>query len=79
VVCSAGEGGAASGGRPAQPAVRLTELEPDHPLYAAGGSTLSVMLHTDLMGTVQVAEHGALPEQTAYAVYADLLALHEGR
>jgi homoserine dehydrogenase len=59
--------------------VRLTELEPDHPLYAAGGSTLSVLLHTDLMGTVQVAEHGALPEQTAYAVYADLLSLHEGR
>ena len=61
------------------PVVRLTELEPDHPLYAAGGSTLSVLLHTDLMGTVQVAEHGALPEQTAYAVYADLLSLHEGR
>ena len=30
-------------------------------------------------GHVQIAEHGALPEQTAYAIYADLLALHEGR
>ncbi len=85
VVCSAGKSGAAIAEpgpgvrRDRPPAVRLTELGPDHPLYAAGGSTLSALLHTDLMGTVQVAEHGALPEQTAYAVYADLLALHEGR
>ena len=60
-------------------AVHLTELAPEHPLFAAGGSTLSVLLHTDLMGTLQIAEHGALPEQTAYAIYADLLAIHEGR
>ena len=60
-------------------AVRLTELDPEHPLYSAGGSTLSVLLHTDLMGTVQIAEHGALPEQTAYGIYSDLIALHEGR
>jgi homoserine dehydrogenase len=80
VVCSAGEGEHGSATRRVRrPAVRLAELEPDHPLYAASGSTLSVLLHTDLMGTVQVAEHGALPEQTAYAVYADLLSLHEGR
>ncbi len=60
-------------------AVRLTELEPEHPLFSAGGSTLSVLLHTDLMGTVQIAERDALPDQTAYAIYADLLAVHEGR
>ena len=60
-------------------AVRLTELSPEHPLFSAGGSTLSVLLHTDLMGTVQIAERDALPDQTAYAVYADLLAIHEGR
>jgi homoserine dehydrogenase len=60
-------------------AVRLTELTAEHPLFSAGGSTLSVLLHTDLMGTVQIAERDALPEQTAYAVYADLLAVHGGR
>ena len=59
-------------------AVRLTELAPGHPLFSAGGSTLSVLLHTDLMGTVQIAERDALPDQTAYAIYADLLAIHEG-
>ena len=45
-----------AGAAPAAPvraAVRLTELAPGHPLFSAGGSTLSVLLHTDLMGTVQ--------------------------
>ena len=95
VVCSAelsGEAvaarGAPPGGGTTAPAdaggrvratVRLTELAPEHPLFSAGGSTLSVLLHTDLMGTVQVAEHDALPDQTAYAIYSDLLAIHEGR
>ncbi len=70
--------GAASA-TPVRAAVRLTELAPRHPLFSAGGSTLSVLLHTDLMGTVQIAERDALPDQTAYAIYSDLLAIHEGR
>ncbi len=59
--------------------VRLVELPPEHPFFAASGSTLSLLLHTDLMGTVEIAERDALPDQTAYAVYADLLAIHEAR
>ena len=89
VVCSATMDPQDEGPRPGGPrapgaprvraAVRLTELAADHPLFSAGGSTLAVLLHTDLMGTVQIAERDALPEQTAYAVYADLLAIHESR
>ena len=79
VVCSARRGAADGAFAHVRAAVRLTELAPEHPLYAAGGSTLSVLLHTDLMGTLQIAEHDALPEQTAYAIYADLLAIHERR
>jgi homoserine dehydrogenase len=80
VVCSARRDAAGGGSASRVHAhVRLTELAPEHPLFAAGGSTLSVLLHTDLMGTLQIAEHDALPEQTAYAIYADLLAIHEGR
>ncbi len=75
----AGAGAAGRRPRRVRGAVRLTELEPEHPLFSAGGSTLSVLLHTDLMGTVQIAERDALPDQTAYAIYADLLAVHEGR
>ena len=79
VVCSATADEVAAGPLRVRAAVRLTELPAEHPLFSASGSTLSVLLHTDLMGTIQVAERDALPEQTAYAVYADLLAIHEGR
>ena len=74
----AGHGDAAAAA-PVSAAVRLTELGPEHALFSATGSTLSALLFTDLMGTVQVAERDALPDQTAYAIYADLLAIHEGR
>ena len=93
VVCTAlaadlaSDGGTARvgtlGAETSRPRVRtsmqLVELPPDHPLFSASGSTLDVLLHTDLMGTLEVAERDALPEQTAFAVYADVLALHEGR
>jgi homoserine dehydrogenase len=59
--------------------VRLVELAPEHPFFAVGGSSLAVILHTDLMGDVEVAELAGLPEQTAFAVYSDLLALQRGR
>ena len=55
--------------------VRLVELPPEHPFYSVGGSSLSVILHTDLMGDLEVAERTGLPDQTAYAIYSDLLAL----
>ena len=56
-------------------AVRLTEIELDHPLAPVKGSSLGVVLHTDLMEDVVIAELAALVPQTAYAIYADLLAL----
>jgi len=71
-------GGAAASGRPAGPVVarvRATELDIDHPLAPLSQESLGVVLHTDLMGDVLVAEIGALVPQTAYGVYADLLHL----
>ena len=71
-------GAAAASGRPAGPVrarVRATELDIDHPLAPLGEESLGVVLHTDLMGDVVVAEMGALVPQTAYGVYADLLHL----
>jgi homoserine dehydrogenase len=72
-----------AGGSPSPPrvraSVRLVELPPEHAFFSASGSTLALLLHTDLMGTVQVAERDALPDQTAYAIYADLLAIHAAR
>jgi len=90
VLCSArlvedaaggGKGGQTVGAAAAAPAVtveasvRLTEIPLDHPLAPVNGSSLGVVLHTDLMGDVVVCEMAALVPQTAYGVYADLLAL----
>jgi homoserine dehydrogenase len=59
-------------------AVRLVEVDADHPFFAVGGSMSTVIIHTDLMGEVQVVERDALLTQTAYALYGDLLSLYAG-
>jgi len=56
-------------------AVRLVEVDADHPFFAVGGSMSTVVIRTDLMGEVQVVERDALLTQTAYALYSDLLSL----
>ena len=61
--------------RPVRGRLRAEELDIDHPLAPLGGESLGVVLHTDLMADVVVAEIGALVPQTAYGVYADLLHL----
>ena len=59
--------------------VRAATLDIDHPLAPLGGESLGIVLHTDLMGDVVVAEIGALVPQTAYGLYADLLHLYGRR
>ncbi|MEE4276388.1 MAG: hypothetical protein V2J16_11040 [Thermoleophilia bacterium] len=59
-------------------AVRLVEVDPDHPFFAVGGSMSTVVIRTDLMGEVQVVERDALLTQTAYALYSDLLSINAG-
>ncbi|MBN2205311.1 MAG: hypothetical protein JW767_09845 [Thermoleophilia bacterium] len=60
-------------------AVRLVEVDADHPFFAVGGSMSTVVIRTDLMGEVQVVERDALLTQTAYALYSDLLSLPRSR
>lgn len=59
--------------------VQARELPLDHPLAPIGGESLGVVLHTDLMGDILVAELGGMVPQTAYGVYADLLQLWRSR
>jgi homoserine dehydrogenase len=59
--------------------VQARELPIDHPLAPIGGESLGVVLHTDLMGDMLVAELGGMVPQTAYGVYADLLHLWRSR
>ena len=60
---------------PVRGRVQARELPIDHPLAPLGGESLGVVLHTDLMGDVLVAELDGMVPQTAYGVYADLLHL----
>ena len=71
VVCSARR---AEDGR-VEGSVRLTEIPLDHPLAPVRGSSLGLLLHTDLMADLFVAEYSAMVPQTAYGVYADIVAL----
>lgn len=66
-------------GRPDDYAVRVTELGPSHPLLTVTGSSSGLVLHTDLMGDVELIERDGLAAQTAYAVYSDLLTIHAKR
>ncbi len=59
-------------------AVRLVEVDADHPFFSVGGSMSTIIIRTDLMGEVQVVERDALLTQTAYAIYSDLLSLYAG-
>jgi homoserine dehydrogenase len=87
VHAAAPSGAAPVAGRPAgaaEPpavaaAVRLVEVDADHPFFAVGGSMSTVIIRTDLMGEVQVVERDALLTQTAYALYGDLLSLYAER
>jgi homoserine dehydrogenase len=71
-----GTGGRAGGVRGR---VQARELPVDHPLAPIAGGSLGLVLHTDLMGDVLVAELGGMVPQTAYGVYADLLHLWRSR
>ena len=64
---------------PVRGRVQARELPIDHPLAPIGGESLGVVLHTDLMGDLLVAELGGMVPQTAYGVYADLLHLWRSR
>ena len=64
---------------PVRGRVQARELPIDHPLAPIGGKSLGVVLHTDLMGDLLVAELGGMVPQTAYGVYADLLHLWRSR
>jgi len=71
--------GAAAPPVPIRASVKVLELPPEHPFFSVGGSSAALILHTDLMGDVEIVEREGLPAQTAYAVYSDLLDLYGRR
>jgi len=66
-------------GRAAKASVSIEELPPEHPLSSIGGTSNALLACTDMIKELLVSERNPGLRQTAYAVYSDLLAIHEGR
>jgi homoserine dehydrogenase len=59
--------------------VSLKSLGPKHPLFPVRGTSSSLVVRTDMLRELQIIERDPGVRQTAYALYSDLLAIHEGR
>ena len=59
--------------------VSVEELPPGHPLSSVDGTSSALRVRTDMLEDLLILERNPGVRQTAYAVYSDLLAIHEGR
>lgn len=59
--------------------VSIESLPEDHPLAHVDGTSNALLARTDMIPELLVSERNPGVRQTAFAVYADLLAIHEGR
>jgi homoserine dehydrogenase len=66
-------------GRAVKASVSNVALPPGHPLHPINGTSSSLVVQTDMLKEFQIVEWNPGVRQTAYAVYSDLLAIHEGR
>src|SRR5213594_2502063 len=66
-------------GRTVTASVSIEEVGPDHPLYSVNGTSSSLLVRTNMLKKFQIIERDPALRQTAFAVYSDLIAIHEGR
>ena len=66
-------------GRGVKASVSLASLPPEHPLFSVNGTSSSLVVRMDLLKEIQIIERNPGIRQTAFALYSDLLAIHEGR
>ena len=66
-------------GRAVRASVSLEAIGPDHPLFSVNGTSSSLVVRTDMLKEFQLVERDPGLRQTAFAVYSDLIAIHEGR
>ena len=60
-------------------AVTVEELPRDHALAGIEGTSNALLVRTDMLKELLVSERHPGIRQTAFAVYSDLIAIHEGR
>ena len=66
-------------GRTVRASVSVEAIGPDHPLFSVNGTSSSLVVRTNMLKQFQIIEHDPGLRQTAFALYADLIAIHEGR
>jgi len=66
-------------GRTVRASVSLESVPLNHPLFSVDGTSSSLIVWTDMLRELQIVERQPVLRQTAYALYSDLLAIHEGR
>jgi homoserine dehydrogenase len=59
--------------------VEAKRLERTHPLAEISGVTNAIAFQSDLLGTAKVTSPGAGRIETAFAIMADIIAIHRGR
>jgi homoserine dehydrogenase len=57
----------------------VEELPFEHPLAGVEGTSNALLARTDLLKELLISERNPGLRQTAFAVYSDLIAIHEGR
>jgi len=66
-------------GRTVKASVGVEEVPANHPLFGVDGPSSALRVRTDMLKDLVIVERNPGLRQTAYAVYSDLLAIHEGR
>ena len=63
----------------ARASVTVEELPLEHPLASVEGTSNALLARTDMLKEILISERNPGLRQTAYALYSDLIAIHEGR
>ncbi len=66
-------------GKEVRASVAIEELPADHPLASIDGTSNALLARTDMLKELLISERHPGLRQTAYAIYLDLIAIHEGR
>jgi len=66
-------------GKEVRASVTVEDLPLDHPLASIDGTSNALLARTDMLKEILVSERNPGLRQTAFAVYSDLIAIHEGR
>ncbi len=66
-------------GRTVRASVSVEAIGPDHPLFSINRTSSSLVVRTNMLNAFQIIEHDPGLRQTAFALYADLIAIREGR